>query len=72
MHNFQNTVAAQIAAETHGCDVSTLDPGMQAQAVINAAKLGREQFIDTLICLLPEHLRMVASQQVDAGVAGVC
>ena len=56
----QKSIAIQIATEIHGCDPATLDQGMQAQALKNAERYSKEEYVSTLIALLPSELRRTA------------
>ncbi len=66
-----NSVAVQIAIELHGRDPACMNVQDQVMALTRSAKAGAEQFIDTLVCLLPSPLRELASDLVDKGSAGI-
>lgn len=58
-------LAIQIATEIHGCDPAELDIKWQAQALRNAEQFGKEEYVSTLIALLPDELCEVAAEGWD-------
>lgn len=55
----------EIACELHGCDPRQLSPEKQIIAIEKAASYGGEELVDTLIALLPLHLRATACRNWD-------
>lgn len=55
----------QIAYELHGCDPRQMSHDEQVAVLEKAANFGREEFVDTVIALLPLQLRAAACRGWD-------
>lgn len=61
----RGSTTIQIAVELHGHDPRQLSHDEQIIALEKAANYGSEEFVDTLIALLPLDLRAVACRAWD-------
>lgn len=55
----------QIAYDLHGCDPRQMSHDDQVTALKKAANFGSEEFVDTIIALLPLQLRTAACRSWD-------
>lgn len=61
----RGSTTMQIAVELHGCDPRQLSHDEQISSLEKAANYGREEFVDTVIALLPLDLRAAACRTWD-------
>jgi hypothetical protein len=60
--NELRTTTMRIAYGLHGCDPRLLPRDDQIAALASAARYGQEEFVVTLVSLLPSDLRLPASR----------